>query len=321
MSSDILTSIDASADALKEASVESAAALEDASEDNSVLCKDSIEATADNNELSFTKSIDSTNETTSTKVSKLTFEPCKIASILDSSVEIKDSKELSAANLVDASAESAVENLTSNDESADTLEEASEETSAEYFASNEASPDTLDEASDEIDVENLTSIDESADALVDNSVEIAESIDASADALEEASEEIDVENLTSIDESAAALKDASVESAAENLVSKLASPAILDDVSPVIWPLMFVSVKDLELTSVSIWFCKLAKAASKPSMSAFTRPVGDKIVALVSFKSDCLFNIILVLGIKNKIYLCNIICVLSHQRNKIILLY
>ena len=36
-----------------------------ASEDNSVLCNDSIEATADNNELSFTKSIDSTKSTIS----------------------------------------------------------------------------------------------------------------------------------------------------------------------------------------------------------------------------------------------------------------
>ena len=121
-----------------------------------------IEVTADNNALSFAKSIPLTKETISANWSKSTVEPSRIASILPSSLAIAFSKETLP----------------------DTLEEASavitvliEVLASEITDSNESSLDTLEEASEEIAEDNLESIEFSLTTVIDSFVETVVSIE------------------------------------------------------------------------------------------------------------------------------------------------
>ena len=121
-----------------------------------------IEVTADNNALSFSKSIPLTKETISANWSKLTVEPSRIASILPFSVLIAVAKETLP----------------------DTLEEASsvitvliEVLASEITDSNESSLDTLEEASEEIAEDNLESIEFSLTIAIDSFVETLVSIE------------------------------------------------------------------------------------------------------------------------------------------------
>ena len=64
-----------------------------------------IEVTADNNALSFSRSIDSTKSTTSLNWSRLTDDPSRIASIRPLSTEISEDNPASADILADSSVE------------------------------------------------------------------------------------------------------------------------------------------------------------------------------------------------------------------------